>query len=236
MNFDLSGLSRDQITSAKLKMYAQKATLNGDSRTVGVYLSSMSSWMESTLTHKSAPNFSTNAIAMASINVADRWYEWDLTSAVKENAGSKLALVVLLTNIFNNNEELVNFASKDTKDPLQRPKLVIETLAAGSAVPDASTVALVAGIAVGVGGGVAGLIFYRKSQQKPGIQPSQISSEATSLEISCPNCSRKVSKDFNICPFCEHDLRKTQIKCQSCGKDISIDYKVCPFCGSKISP
>ena len=235
LNFDLSALNPDQITSAKLKMYAQNTTLTGVSRLVDVHVANMISWKESSLIYRDAPTFSANKTA--SVSVSDTgWYEWDLTKTVKEKAGSNITVVVLLQKLLNNREEQVVFTSKEADDRSLRPRLGIEMTTAPAVVADSSLDAMslmIAGIAAGVGGGVAGFIFYRRrNQQRSSLQVSSQTSE-TSLDL-CPNCGKSVLEDFNVCPFCELDLRK--IKCTSCGKDISKDYKVCPYCGNKINP
>ncbi len=226
---------------ARLDMYAQNAMLTGDSRLVSVYIASTSSWRESTLIYQNKPNFSTDPIATVSIS-SPGWYGWDLTSAVKEKAGSQLTIAVLLQSILNKNQEMVVFTSKEG-DPAHAPRLVIDTSAGSSLLDsDYSIRVLGAGITLAVGGGAVGFILYRRrNKQRPIVQASQessmssqVPSEETSPEISCPNCGKNVSKDSNICPSCGHELRQT--KCASCGKDISMDHQVCPYCGSKINP
>ncbi len=241
LNFDLSGLNRDQISSARLDMYAQNVMLTGNSRLVGVYIAPSSPWKESTLTYQNKPNFSRNGTATVSVSLPG-WYGWDLTSVVKEKAGSKLTVAVLLKDILNKNQEMVVFTSKED-DPAHAPRLVIDTSAGSSLLDsDYSIRVLGAGITLAIGGGLVGFILYRRrNKQRPIVQASQessmssqVPSEETSPEISCPNCGNNVSKDSNICPSCGHELRQT--KCASCGKDISMDHQVCPHCGSKINP
>jgi len=232
LNFDLSGLSRDQINAARLDMYAQQVKLTAASRAVSVYVASISPWKESTLTYQNKPSFSTNATATASVSLTG-WYGWDITSAAKEKAGSKLTLVVLLPDIMNKNEEIVGFTSKEG-DPAHAPRLVIDTSAGqGLLGSDYSIRILGAGITLAVGGGLVGFILYRRrNQQRSSLQ---ISSKASSVETAelCQNCGRNVSQDSNICYFCGHDL--THIKCASCGEDISKDHKVCPHCGGRVN-
>jgi len=235
LKFDLSDVTQDRVSSAKLKMYALNMTLTGVSRFIDVHVGSMSPWRESTLTYPDAPSFPADPFATTSISLPS-WYEWDVTDAVKEKAGSDLTLVMLMKRLINNTEEQVVFASKDTDDRSLMPRLVIETTAeASTSVSSSGDVMpiLAAGIAAGAGGGAAGFMVYRRrNQQRSTLQISSDAPKETSPEL-CPNCGKKISKDFSVCPFCEHDLR--QIKCAACGKDISKDYRVCPYCGTKIN-
>ncbi|MFP4697494.1 MAG: zinc ribbon domain-containing protein [Eubacteriales bacterium] len=48
----------------------------------------------------------------------------------------------------------------------------------------------------------------------------------------CIRCNNEIKKDFNICPYCEHDLR---LKCSNCKKEISEEWKVCPYCENLIN-
>jgi len=236
LNFDLSGLNPDQISSAKLKIYMQNVTLTGISRFVDVHVANVSPWEESSLVYRNAPSFSANKTASASVSVIG-WYEWDLTKTVKEKTGSNFTVVVLLQKLLQNKEEQVVFTSKETDDPTLIPRLVIERSTTPAAVGDSGLTwmpAMIVGIAVGVGGAAAGFIFYRRrNQQGSTLHVSSQIPKETSPNL-CPNCGKSISKDFNVCPFCEYDLRK--IKCANCGKDISKDYKVCPYCSSKINP
>ncbi len=168
LKFDLSGLNRDQVTSARLDMYAQRVQLTGDSRFINVYIASMSSWKESTLTYQNKPSFSTNPAATLTVSIPG-WYGWDLTSAVKDKAGSKLTVAVLLKDILNKNQEMVVFTSKEG-DPAHAPRLVIDTSAGSSLLDsDYSIRILGAGITLAIGGGAVGIILYRRRNKQRSI-------------------------------------------------------------------
>lgn len=48
---------------------------------------------------------------------------------------------------------------------------------------------------------------------------------------TCPSCSKPVSADFTVCPYCATPLNP---KCPSCGRDVSHDFKLCPYCGNQL--
>ncbi len=178
LKFDLSGLTQDQIASARLDMYAQNAMLTAGSRLVSVYMASTSSWRESTLIYQNKPNFSTDPIATVSIS-SPGWYGWDLTSAVKEKAGSQLTIAMLLQSILNKNQEMVVFTSKEG-DPAHSPRLVIDTSAGSSLLDsDYSIRVLGAGITLAIGGGAVGFILYRRRNQQKST--SQVTSQESSV-------------------------------------------------------
>jgi len=226
LNFDLSELNATKVSSAKLKMYAQNVTLTAPSRLVDVHITGPLPWDESTLVYTKAPTFSTNETDSTPISNPETWYQWNLTSAVKENAGSNLSLAVIFKKLLDHNEEFVAFASKDSDDPTLRPKLVIETtiVTAPAPISDDSTItaAIIAAIAAG---GIGGIIIFKKrkvQKTKPLSKP---------IQATCPNCKKSISSDFNICPYCEYNLKP---KCKNCGKLISREFKVCPYCEYRV--
>jgi RNA polymerase subunit RPABC4/transcription elongation factor Spt4 len=60
-------------------------------------------------------------------------------------------------------------------------------------------------------------------------QPSPTSSEGP----ICPECGRSVEEDWNVCPFCQADLR-LQPACPSCGSTVEPDWAVCPYCKTSL--
>jgi len=47
-------------------------------------------------------------------------------------------------------------------------------------------------------------------------------------EEVCPECQRRVEKDFVVCPYCHHQLR---LRCIGCGRLLNPAWDVCPYCG-----
>jgi len=48
----------------------------------------------------------------------------------------------------------------------------------------------------------------------------------------CPQCKKKVSRNFVLCPYCGFKLKKN---CPSCGKELQPDFKLCPYCGKQVT-
>ena len=165
LKFDLSELTQDQIVSAKLKMYAQNVTLSGGPILVDVHASSAAPWMETTLIYPDSPLFHPNPTDTALIGSID-WYEWEVTSAVKEKAGSDLTLALLLREVQNGLEEQVVFTSKDSEENSLSPKLIIEkSVVAGTSeqIPEDLSYLIVVAVIGGVG--AVGFIVYRNHFQ-----------------------------------------------------------------------
>jgi RNA polymerase subunit RPABC4/transcription elongation factor Spt4 len=45
--------------------------------------------------------------------------------------------------------------------------------------------------------------------------------------VSCSNCNRAVSEDFNVCPHCHARLQEA---CAACGREIDVRWSICPYC------
>ncbi len=45
----------------------------------------------------------------------------------------------------------------------------------------------------------------------------------------CPECSRSISLDFPVCPYCSHVLRRL---CTACLQELSPEWQICPYCRS----
>jgi len=61
--------------------------------------------------------------------------------------------------------------------------------------------------------------------------PTQILEEEPEEKHLCLKCSKEISEEFIVCPYCGYTM---QSKCPSCGKEISPDFKLCPYCGGKL--
>jgi RNA polymerase subunit RPABC4/transcription elongation factor Spt4 len=46
---------------------------------------------------------------------------------------------------------------------------------------------------------------------------------------ACPNCRRRVSDDFLVCPTCETQLKEA---CGACSRPLAYSWTACPYCGS----
>ncbi len=46
---------------------------------------------------------------------------------------------------------------------------------------------------------------------------------------ACPNCRRRVSDDFLVCPSCETQLKET---CAVCSRPLAYSWTACPYCGT----
>lgn len=49
--------------------------------------------------------------------------------------------------------------------------------------------------------------------------------------VKCVNCDKKISNDFDICPYCGE---KVTCKCSECGKNVHSDWIACPYCEKKL--
>ena len=137
LRFNLPDIPVDQISSAKLRMYANVVQISSEGKDVGLHLTN-STWSESTLSGSKSPLFDKEKIAVATIKDQNTWYEWDVTNTVKDNAGSVISLAAMFVEIKNSNQEIVSFASKDIEDKNLRPVLIIETLE--SQIQDTQTI------------------------------------------------------------------------------------------------
>lgn len=111
LRFEVSGLS-GTVTSAKLRLYATDATVNGPA----VYTTS-SSWQESTVTFNNKPANQTVLSTSAQV-AANSWVEWDVTAAVTGNGTVNLAVSPTGT-------DGTVFYSRNNSDTSIRPQLVV---------------------------------------------------------------------------------------------------------------
>ena len=120
LRFDVSGLS-GTVLSAKLRLYATDATVNGPA----VYTTN-STWQESTVTYQSQPATQTH-LSSSSAVAANAWVEWDVTAAVQGNGAVNLALAPTGT-------DGTVFYSRNTSTTSMRPQLVV-TVDSGTPPP-----------------------------------------------------------------------------------------------------
>jgi CheY-like chemotaxis protein len=48
----------------------------------------------------------------------------------------------------------------------------------------------------------------------------------------CPQCSRSISLDFPVCPYCSFVLRRV---CAACLQELSSEWQICPYCRTKVA-
>ena len=47
----------------------------------------------------------------------------------------------------------------------------------------------------------------------------------------CPGCERRVRDDWQVCPNCHTQLKKS---CHHCGKLMELPWNICPYCGTPV--
>ena len=66
------------------------------------------------------------------------------------------------------------------------------------------------------------------------VQPVQTPQQThVHYEYYCPNCSRSVPANAEVCPYCGYRFTTyyTRYYCPSCSNEVSGDADVCPYCG-----
>jgi len=132
LKFDLSDLNPDKISSVNLRMYSSQVDLQTPTPVLNLYTIEDNSWSESELIYTNKPEFSEAPIAHAVITEADKWYSWDITDYVKENAGSEISLAMVFDLLYGEHEEQVIFHSKETNETGLVPVLEIKYASAAS--------------------------------------------------------------------------------------------------------
>ena len=112
LRFEVSGLS-GTVSSAKLRMYATDATVNGPA----VYTTG-SSWEESTLTFQTKPAMQT-LLSTAGAVAANTWVEWDVTAAVSGDGTVDLAVMP------TGSDGTVFWSRNTSSNAAYRPQLVV---------------------------------------------------------------------------------------------------------------
>jgi len=123
LKFDLSSLAT--IGTAKLRLFGRlDDAIAGRGTTVGVYGSTGTSWTESGLTWNNSPSFGTTALATASVtSAAAKWYEWDLTSYLRQQKAAGRTSVTLVLKTTTLSKEKATFNSDEATT--NRPQLVV---------------------------------------------------------------------------------------------------------------
>lgn len=102
MKFDVSSITKERITSAKLRVYVENAgSKSSSTRTIGVYDTCGYDWDGSTLTWSNNPYFypknsiGTFNVTADGVNITDAgWREIDITDYVRDNIENTLSFMV----------------------------------------------------------------------------------------------------------------------------------------------
>ncbi|HZN66578.1 MAG TPA: DNRLRE domain-containing protein, partial [Tepidisphaeraceae bacterium] len=123
LKFDLSSLAT--IGTAKLRLFGRlDDAIAGRGTTVGVFGATNTSWTESGLTWNNSPSFGTTALATASVtSAAAKWYEWDLTSYLRQQKAAGRTSVTLVLKTTTLSKEKATFNSDEAAT--NRPQLVV---------------------------------------------------------------------------------------------------------------
>ena len=100
LKFDLTSIST--ITNAKLRLFGKLSATTAGGLATGVYAAaSTPAWTESSLTWNARPLPTGSALSTQIISdTAARWYEWDLTSYLKQQkALGKTTVTLVLKNL-----------------------------------------------------------------------------------------------------------------------------------------
>ncbi len=120
VKFDVSSLG--EITSAKVKLYAKNK--KGSNRSVTAYAIN-GSWNES-VTWKNKPSMSTKSYGSVKVDSSGKYYEWDVTSLVKDwVAGNKTNHGITLVADGGN----ITFSTKESGS--NKPMLVVSSGSTG---------------------------------------------------------------------------------------------------------
>ena len=164
IKFDLSDVPPQDITSAKLRMFATDVDLAFDDIGVSIHAAE-SDWSELSLNGTNLPEFTVEPIDIAMVTEPNQWYEWDVTSHVKSSADSPMSLFMIFSEITNGTNENVSFASKENTNSDIRPSLVINPVSADNESDiqletDYLIIVLSAIIGIGI------LIYIKKKKNK----------------------------------------------------------------------
>lgn len=130
MKYDMSGLHiRDPQSIVSVAIQAYRTDANKTSGSVGVYAVSDHTWEEGTITWDNAPAHAATPLTVAAVGPENRFYEFDITSYVKEHWQEKTLSFVLLGQVHN---QQMDFISKEPKaaDAGKEPRLVLRTVQA----------------------------------------------------------------------------------------------------------
>jgi len=220
LKFDLSDINSDYVENAKLNMWANKILSTNTPTPISVFFVEDETWSELDLTFNNKPGFYFEPLDSTKIDNPIKWYSWDITDIVKQEAGSKVSLFLVITDSQENTEEQFNFYSKDNEDKQKIP--LIKILYSDSVTTsieendfDYTLVIIVGGLITAVIGiGILLYIVKRNKSTKLDSIKNNINKLKTLIktdtisqdqkELHCISCSKEISSDFKLCPYCGH--------------------------------
>jgi RNA polymerase subunit RPABC4/transcription elongation factor Spt4 len=82
--------------------------------------------------------------------------------------------------------------------------------------------------------GLALYFVLRPRETTAEVYSRELEEEALLQEIedrhTCPECERRVERDFQLCPWCRATLRN---RCTACQKLLNLRWEICPYCGEE---
>lgn len=147
--FDLTGIDRGALTSAKLKFYVD---LTGEpDQPISVFYCDDSDWDEHTVTWNTRPAETTLLHEDAAVN-SDEWIEVDCLAAIQAEPGGAITFLVRRTSSTASGTATVVINSKEFADPAYHPVLVMqEATPSPNPVAVDDSAACVAGHSVSIG-------------------------------------------------------------------------------------
>lgn len=115
LQFDLSDIDVDNIVSVNLKIKTSRIDSSGADKVLSVSKLNNTSWSESELTFANHPPSEISDSFIVEMTQPELWHSWDVTSIVKENDDSKLALSISYDRTFPGHEEQIVFYSKESQ-------------------------------------------------------------------------------------------------------------------------
>jgi len=116
MKFDLSEINPNNVINADLKLHPYIVSSSGGGQIIAIFDFPDNDWKESTVTFDNGPGLSQNEISFTNVNEPNRWYAWNVTDFVKDNAGSNASLSLAYKTVFLGHEEQTVFNSKEALD------------------------------------------------------------------------------------------------------------------------
>ena len=121
LKFDLTAAAT--INSAKLRLFGRLNTSTTSSVATAVFGADGTTWSETGITWNSRPAVTTAALASTSVsNAAAQWYEWDLTSYLKQQKAAGKREVTLVIQTTSSSPSVI-FNSREASS--SKPQLVI---------------------------------------------------------------------------------------------------------------
>lgn len=114
--------TNQEVSEVRIRLHV-KETGTEPIRTIKVYGMSNESWDEDDITWKNQPKNGTYITSFDVSNVADKWYEIDVTSYMKNHLWDKKATFMLVNDSDAGYESLVRFHSKEVRD--RGPRMVV---------------------------------------------------------------------------------------------------------------